>query len=549
MELQPVSSVTTDVLVIGSGGAGLRASIAAAEQGAAVLLVSQSRVGYGNNTVMAGGIMCAVVKPEDSPETYLRDTVLGGRFINDQGLVETMAGDSLRQVHELSSLGVTFSRHDGELVVSALPGHTYPRGVGAVQKGPGLTLPLRDRAQACGVAFAEGVLVTRLIVEGNRLQGAVGIDSQGRVMVINAKTAVLASGGLGQLYLRTSTAAGTTGDGYALAYEAGVPLQDMEMVQFYPTSTATGAENWIVIYEFALGRAGGTIRNSWGEDILEKHGLRDTALLTRDRLSQVMMTELIEGRGIQGALTLDLTALSEDALEKVRGLLPVSVAAEDKRTFLVTPAAHFQMGGVRIDKDGRTGLNGLFAAGEVCGGVHGANRLGGNALTEIFVFGEKAGRLAAKTAQEAGKVALSQVQVDAELQRLRSMVSRKGSAKLDKLRRRLRNLMWLKVGIIRSQQSLQEVLADSEDIRHRLEGAAVTELKQLMTAIKLDNMLTVAEMISRSALLRTESRGAHYRTDYTEENGAEWLKNVVISKNGSTMALTTVPVALSRVRP
>ncbi len=549
MELQPVSSVTTDVLVIGSGGAGLRASIAAAEQGAAVLLVSQSRVGYGNNTVMAGGIMCAVVEPEDSPEIYLRDTVLGGRFINDQGLVETMAGDSLRQVHELSSLRVTFSRHDGELVVSSLPGHTYPRGVGAVQKGPGLTLPLRDRAQACGVAFAEGVLVTRLIVEGNRLQGAVGIDSQGRVMVINAKTAVLASGGLGQLYLRTSTAAGTTGDGYALAYEAGVPLQDMEMVQFYPTSTTTGAENWIVIYEFALGRAGGTIRNSWGEDILEKHGLRDTALLTRDRLSQVMMTELIEGRGIQGALTLDLTALSEDALEKVRGLLPASVAAEDKRTFLVTPAAHFQMGGVRIDKDSRTGLNGLFAAGEVCGGVHGANRLGGNSLTEIFVFGEKAGRLAAKTAQEAGKVALSQVQVDAELQRLRSMVSRKGSANLDKLRHRLRNLMWLKAGIVRSQQSLQEVLADSEDIRHRLEGAAVTELKQLMTAVKLDNMLTVAEMISRSALLRTESRGAHYRTDYTEENGAEWLKNVVISKKGSTMALTTVPVALSRVRP
>ena len=549
MELQPVSSVTTDVLVIGSGGAGLRASIAAAEQGAAVLLVSQSRVGYGNNTVMAGGIMCAVVEPEDSPEIYLRDTVLGGRFINDQGLVEAMAGDSLRQVHELSSLRVTFSRHDGELVVSALPGHTYPRGVGAVQKGTGLTLPLRDRAQACGVAFAEGVLVTRLIVEGNRLQGAVGIDSQGRVMVINAKTAVLASGGLGQLYLRTSTAAGTTGDGYALAYEAGVPLQDMEMVQFYPTSTTTGAENWIVIYEFALGRAGGTIRNSWGEDILEKHGLRDTALLTRDRLSQVMMTELIEGRGIQGALTLDLTALSEDALEKVRGLLPASVAAEDKRTFLVTPAAHFQMGGVRIDKDSRTGLNGLFAAGEVCGGVHGANRLGGNSLTEIFVFGEKAGRLAAKTAQEAGKVALSQVQVDAELQRLRSMVSRKGSANLDKLRHRLRNLMWLKAGIVRSQQSLQEVLADSEDIRHRLEGAAVTELKQLMTAVKLDNMLTVAEMISRSALLRTESRGAHYRTDYTEENGAEWLKNVVISKKGSTMALTTVPVALSRVRP
>jgi len=548
MELQPLSRVSTDVLVIGSGGAGLRAAIAAAEQGAGVLLVSHSRVGYGNNTVMAAGVMGAVINPEDSPETYLRDAVVGGRFINDQSLLEIQTRNSLRQVHELSRLGITFRKKDGEFTISSVPGHSYPRGMTAVDRGPGLTLPLRDKAQALGVKFAGDTLITRLIVGEGGLQGAVGIDRQGGVLVINARAAVLASGGAGQLYLRTTTAAGTTGDGYALAYEAGVPLRDMEMVQFYPTSTIKGEENWNVIYEFAIG-AGGIIRNSLGEDIMERYGLKDPAIMTRDRLCRAVMTELIEGRDIQGALTLDLTAVSGDTLEDVRSLLPASLVAGDRRTFPVTPAAHFHIGGVRIDGECRTGLVGLFAAGEVCGGVHGANRLGTNALTEIFVFGEIAGQMAATAAQETKAVEISPTQVEAELQRLQSVVSRKGNASLDELRRQVRSIMWLKAGIIRSKQSLEEALTDLEEVRHRLEEAAVTEPKQLMTAIKLDNMLTVAEMISRSALLRTESRGAHYRTDYPEENNAEWLKNVVIAKKGSAMTLTTMPVALSKVRP
>jgi succinate dehydrogenase/fumarate reductase flavoprotein subunit len=547
MDLSIPTHIDADVLVIGGGGAGLRAAIAAAKHGAKVVLLSQSRAGYGNNTAIAAGRMCVVIKPEDSPESYFKDAMSAGRFINDQRLVQRLAEGSAGQVFELQQLGIAFSKKDGELIVSSVPGHSYPRCVATVKKGLGFTLPLRAVAIASRIELMEGILITRLIGE-KRVQGAIGIDGKGNVFVINAKAVVLASGGVGQLYSRTSTAKGTTGDGYALAYDAGASLQDMEMVQFYPTGTAVGATSQVILYEFMVGQVGGTIRNSLGADILEKYGLRDTARMTRDKLAQAMMTELIEGRDIQGTLALDLSGVPEDAMRKVQDLLPTRVAADAKATLLVTPVAHFQMGGIKIGEDCSTSLPGLFAVGEVCSGVHGANRLGGNSLTEIFVFGKKAGLSAASKASETPRARIALKQIEPELQRIRSLLSQDGKCLLDDLLLQIKRTMWLKAGIIRSDGGLREALADLQQIRCGLGEARIMGPRQLIDAIKLTNMVTVSEMIIRSALLRTESRGAHYRNDYDEENNAQWLSNIVLSKKDDTMVLESRPVESSRLR-
>ncbi len=548
MDLSMPTQIDTDVLVIGGGGAGLRAAIAAAKHGAKVVLLSQSQAGYGNNTAIAAGKMCVVIKPEDSPESYFKDAISAGRFINDQRLVQLLAEGSAHQVLELQELGIAFSKKGGELIVSSVPGHSYPRCVATVKNGLGFTLPLRAAAIASGIEFAEGILITRLIGE-ERVQGAIGIDGKGSVFVINAKAVILALGGLGQLYSRTSTAKGTTGDGYALAYDAGVPLQDMEMVQFYPTGTAVGAISQVILYEFIVGRVGGTIRNSLGADLLEKYGLRDTARMTRDKLAQAMMTELIEGRDIQGALALDLSDVPEKAMRQVQALLPTRVTADAKATLLVTPVAHFQMGGIKIDEGCSTSLPGLFAAGEVCSGVHGANRLGGNSLTEIFVFGKKAGLSAASRASKTPRARIDLKQIEPELQRIRSLLSQDGKCPLDDLLLQIKRTMWFKAGIIRSDGGLREALVDLQQIRSGLGEARITGPRQLIDAIKLTNMVTVSEMVIRSALLRTESRGAHYRSDYDEENNAQWLSNIVLSKKDDTMALESRPVELSRLGP
>jgi succinate dehydrogenase/fumarate reductase flavoprotein subunit len=528
--------VNTDVLVIGGGGAGLRAAIAAAQSGARVLMVSQSRVGYGNNTAIAFGNMCAIVTPEDSPQAYLKDTILAGRYINDPRLVALLADKSANQVSDLEHLGVSFVRKEGELEIGLVPGHSYPRRVSAVKKGLGFSLPLRATAEAIGVSFLEGIFITKLVNEGG-IRGAIGIDIDGVTFVIEAKAVILAAGGLGQVYLNTTNAASTTGDGYALAYETGAVLQDMEMVQFYPTATVEGTTKQIVLYEFIVHQAGGIIRNIDGEDVLEKYGLNNPGIMTRDRLARAMMTELVEGRDTGGALAMDLSNIKRDVVGKVQSLLPKRAQTSQANSIPVAPAAHFQMGGIRIDDACKTSIDGLFGAGEVCGGVHGANRLGGNSLTDIFVFGERAGMKAASWALEQPQTSISEPLIKAECKRLLSIANNTGKNRLQEIRHRLKSTMWLKSGIIRSNQSLSEALADIEQLRHHLVSAQITEVGGLIKAVKIRNMINVSEMIIRSALLRTESRGAHFRTDYPEKNDERWLGNIYIRKGKQNMLL------------
>ena len=546
MVLQEQQRINTEVLVIGGGGAGLKAAITAARKSTRVLLVSHSRIGYGNNTAIAAGKMCIVIDPADSPQAYLKDVLSAGCFINNQRLAQTLAESSVHQVHDLEQLGVNFVRKSGDLEVGSVPGHSYPRCVWTDDKGIGYTRPLRAKAEALGVSFLEGLFITKLIKERG-IKGAIGIDPKGVLFVIEAKAVILATGGLGQLYSNTTTAVRASGDGYALGYEVGAALQDMEMVQFYPTAMSEGATKPIVLYEFGLDQLGAIIRNCEGEDILRRHGLDDPIIRTRDRISIAMMTELVEGRGNNGALSMDLSSATGD-VEKIKKLLPKRAHKCDLSNIPVTPAAHFQMGGISIDRDCKTGISGFFAVGEVSGGTHGANRLGGNSLTEIFVFGERAGTEAALRASKQSTESIGDKEANAERQRLQSFVCHTGDCGIEEMMNQLKSTMWYKSGIIRSQPALSEALAEIQRLRQDLNRVRVIGVKDLVDAVRLRNMVTVSEMVVRSALLRTESRGAHFRTDYPEENDEQGQDNIVLRKECEGMVVTRGNDRFSRAK-
>lgn len=556
MKLSVLNIITTDVLIIGGGGAGLRAAIEARKNGVEVLVVSQSRVGYGSNTTISGGAFTAALYHSknrrnlpDSGKQHLADTIKGGYFLNDQALAEIMVSGSEQQVEDLYRFGVryTTSRDSPWITLSLDPGHSRTRMVyGQNSFGTDFTIPLRQYALRKGVKFLEGILVTKLLKQRDRLVGAVGIDTRGQVFVFTVSAVILATGGLGQVYLRNDNTAGTTGDGYTLAYDAGAILQDMEFVQFYPTSLGTGTQ--AVFYECFLLETGGRLLNSRGEDVIVKYGLANPMLLTRDRLSLAIAKELISGPGLEGSVTLDLKEVSEDKMKMLRPILP-KPALRGEHQFFVAPTVHFQMGGVKINERAETSVSGLYAAGEVCAGIHGANRLSGNALTEVWVFGAIAGREAAKSTKLTKRERLPEDVITAEEKRLQEIASGHGGEIIETLRHFLKETMWYRAGIIRDAGSLKQALDDLADLKEQYHRISVADGRGLQRALKLSNMLMVSEMICRAALSRTESRGAHYRRDCPEPDNSRWLCNVLLTKRDDQMALSTEPVRFIRLSP
>jgi succinate dehydrogenase/fumarate reductase flavoprotein subunit len=398
---------------------------------------------------------------------------------------------------------------------------------------------MRTYADKIGVRFMDGVEVTGLLYDQGEALGALCLDVSGNVHVLWSAATVLATGGAGEMFLRTNNAPGSMGDGFAFCYEAGLSLVDIELVQFYPTTFGKhGGRLWS--YEVIVGR-GATLRNSLGEDVLIKHNLRDFMTMTRDKLARAIMQEILAGNDIEGCLRVDLSTVPEDKKEKV---LQVIKTQRYPAEAMVAPAAHYFMGGVVINRNCETGMKRLFAAGEVCGGIHGANRLAGNALTDVFVFGAIAGRQAALV--DPGQ----RREIPALMKEARDRLEQRGNPggeSLEELEINLRGTMWEKAGIVRSAKSLNEALAEVKAGREQLTRVRVAGAADLIKRTKLKNMFLVAEMVCRAALLRMESRGAHYRTDYPEENDREWLKNIVITKKADRMELNTRPVAFPTI--
>jgi succinate dehydrogenase/fumarate reductase flavoprotein subunit len=478
---------------------------------------------------------------------HLKDTVIGGRFLNDQKLVALMAEQAGSQVPFLEKCGVIFLKKEGKVRVAKAAGHSFARHVHAERRvGSELILPLRAYAKRIGVRFVDKVFVSKLFSSGGRIAGASGVTEDGIFQSFAAQCVILATGGFANVYLHTNNAPGITGDGQALAYELGLPLKDMEFVQFYPTATGRLGRS-ILLYEvFVLG-AGAELKNAKGEDIIKKHGLSDPMLLTRDRLARTIMREINEGLDIEGGVIMDLSPIPDEKMARLGPLFP-SKRSVDRRAFIVSPTTHFCMGGVIIDKNAETSIPGLFAAGELGVGIHGANRLAGNALCEVFTMGQVAGRGAAQRARESGRQKMPRDEMAAEKARLESLLihGRRGPKTLSRL---LKEVMWQKAGIVRDRDSLEEVLQRIEAFRSRDAKSQVTKWTQLIRALEFQNMLLISEMVCRAALLRTESRGSHYRSDYPAEDNDHWLKNIVLCKGDRGMSLESVPVSLDAIVP
>jgi succinate dehydrogenase/fumarate reductase flavoprotein subunit len=549
MRLNDSNRVLCDILVIGGGGTGLRAAIEARERGADVLVVSKTRVGYGNNTFIskANIATAGLGDPQDNPEVHLKDTVIGGRFLSDQKLVAGMVREAGAQVPFLEKCGVNFAKRQGKIRVGSAAGHSYPRHVrGENRIGKDLILPLKAYAERIGVRFSQRVFVTRLFSCDNRIAAASGVGEDGSFQVFVAKCVILATGGFSHIYLHTDNAPGITGDGQALAFGLGVPIADMEFVQFYPTALGSLGQR-ILLYEALVLEEGALLKNAKGEEIIAKHGLNDPLALTRDRLAQAIMHEIIEGLDVQGGVIMDLSPISHSRRAKLRPLLP-SKDSEERLEFIVSPTTHFCMGGIMIDENTETSLAGLFAAGEVCAGIHGANRLAGNALCEVFVLGGVAGRRAAKRATVADPPQIPKEEIAREGVRLESLLSQGGQDPKG-LVRLLKEVMWQKAGIVRHLGSLRGSLQRIEELKALSIKCSIVTPRELIRWLELQNMLLLSEMICRAALMRTESRGSHYRSDYPEEDNTHWLKNIVIRKGETGMALETVPVSLNMIAP
>ena len=532
-------TLACDVLVAGGGGAGLRAAIASAEKGADVLLTSKARIGQATNTYLSMSVIASSGwgNPGDNGEVHARDTILGGRRMNNPDLVARLTGAVRPETALLKDWGVAFVEGEaGGLKVMKTPGHSHARHIFSQSfSGRELVLPLKRKAEASGVRFLERVLIFSLLLEDGRVCGAVGITGDGTILTIKAGAVILATGGFGGLFEKTNNAPGMTGDGLALALEAGASLTDMEFVQFYPTATGQYG-NRILLYERVLVQDGARLKNSRGEDILAGKGL-NPAEITRDELAQLIMKEIIDHPENQGAVDLDLSGISREAGQSLVNLLPTSWS-RGQTVFRVTPTTHFCMGGLVTDLEGKTSCQGLYAAGEVAAGAHGANRLGGNALAEIVVMGAVAGKAAAEYALSSIPAPGRDRAAQRKRELLAGMIREKGLNTRD-LIGEIRKIMWEESGIIRDGPSLERAI---QTIAGREDASALVEKpKDLIRALEYQNMRLVGLAVCRAALERTESRGAHFRTDFPRENDRIWLKNIRIRKTGSGLALEHTP--------
>jgi succinate dehydrogenase / fumarate reductase flavoprotein subunit len=555
----PYETHEHDVLIIGAGGAGLRAAIEALAQGARVALVCKSLLGKAHTVMAEGGIAAAMgnVDKADDWRTHFRDTMRGGKFLNNWRMAHLHAQEAPERVRELEQWGALFDRtEDGQILQRAFGGHTFKRlcHVGD-RTGLELIRTLQDRGVQQGIDVFMECAITRLIKDGDRIAGAFGYwREQGRFVTFKAKSIVIATGGIGKAWKITSNSWEYTADGMALAYEAGAELLDMEFVQFHPTGMVWPPGVQGILVTEAVRGEGGTLKNNRGERFMEKYDPKRMELSTRDVVARAIYTEVKEGRGsIHGGAYLDI---SHKAGEYVKKKLPSmyhqfkELADVDITTgpMEVGPTCHYMMGGIRVDAEtGQSTVPGLFAAGEAAAGLHGANRLGGNSLSDLLVFGKRAGKAAADCAKsvQSGVLDAAQLQ-DAEREMLAPFERSDGEFPYE-IHRELQDFMQSLVGIFRTEEDLQKALGELEKLQPRLQRMRADGSRMFNPGWHLTrdlrSMVLISEAVTRSALARRESRGAHSRIDYPNFDDTWGKQNNIIVKRGDQMTLEQRPVS------
>ncbi|MXX02864.1 MAG: fumarate reductase/succinate dehydrogenase flavoprotein subunit [Gemmatimonadetes bacterium] len=580
-----------DVLVIGAGGAGLRAAIEASATGVSVGLVCKSLLGKAHTVMAEGGVAAALANVDDRDgwSVHFADTMRGGQYLSNWRMAELHAREAPDRVRELEAWGALFDRTaDGRILQRNFGGHKYPR-LAHVGDRTGLEMirTLQDYGIHQGMEVYMEHAIVALLKDGDRVVGAFGYDRErGRFRVFHAKAVILATGGIGRAFKITSNSWEYTGDGHGLAYDAGAALLDMEFVQFHPTGMVwPPSVRGILVTEGVRGE-GGILTNSEGNRFMfddipdlyknstadnpeegwiytqgDKEARRPPELLTRDHVARCIVREIREGRGSpHDGVYLDISWIREklsNAEEHIKRKLPSmyhqfkQLADIDitKEAMEVGPTTHYVMGGVLVDADTQMStVPGLFAAGECAAGLHGANRLGGNSLSDLLVFGQRAGKYAAEYAREHGNGAIDDGQVEAAVGETLAPFDREQSGENPfEIQYELQERMQELVGIVRNEGDMQRALEVVEDLRQRAGKVSVVGNREYNpgwhTALDLKFLLIVSEAVARAALERKESRGAHFREDYEDKDEAFGSLNITQHKGADgEMVINRVPV-------
>jgi len=537
-----VKEYSADVLIIGSGGAGLRAAIEARRQNATILLITKSLVGRANCTAMAVGTF-RTAHDADTKRQHFQATLESGQFLNNSQLVHLLVSESHSALQELQSFKVPLLFGQSRTTVAKKP----PAGIY-------LTQALANFAVDAGVKLLERTMALELIVQDNRCLGIIALDMvTGELLIISAKATILATGGYSHLFSRNDNPPRITGDGLVLAYESGAEVQDLEFIQFLPMFIDPGIPrifilDWLIEATKHL-VSEGPVLNSQGKPILSIYGLLTTPIL-RDNLIVAMEQELIKEESNVDYALLDLTTLSQADFEDIyeheiqKNTLHPLIDILTRKRLRIASTAHYTMGGLRIDTACATSINGLFAAGEVTGGVHGANRLGGNALTEIIVFGKQAGQQASHYAQQHTFIKIDQTST----QNVKDFIYG-----LQKTKRQVQSPTYLKSVVqatlskfcrpVRNQQGLQLGLERLDQIK----GTILPQIQaqtptQLVLAFEMRSMLILAKLVFEAVLARRESRGSHFRLDYPLSDDTNWRKTVILKKERKQLKIRFTPI-------
>ena len=589
-----MASYTTysyDVLIVGAGGAGLRAAIEAADAGVSVGLICKSLLGKAHTVMAEGGMAAAMAHNDDrdSWKVHFADTMRGGQYVNNWRMAELHAKEAPDRVKELEGWGAVFDRTpDGRINQRNFGGHRYPR-LAHVGDRTGLELirTLQDHAVYKGMTVHMEHTVIELLLDNGRAAGVLAYDRErGRFHVFQAKAVVLATGGAGRAYRVTSNSWEGTGDGHALAFRAGAELIDMEFIQFHPTGMVwPPSVRGILVTEGVRGE-GGVLKNSEGRRFMfddipdnykpqtasdpeegwrytqgDKSARRPPELLTRDHVARCINNEVKAGRGSpHGGVFLDIAWIKEkikDSETHIRRKLPSmyhqfkELADLDitKEPMEVGPTMHYIMGGIRVDSDTQMStIPGLFAAGECASGINGANRLGGNSLSDLIVFGKRAGEYAAQWAREHGQARLDEAAVNRAMQDSLAPFERGDSGENPyKVQSDLQDTMQALVGIVRAESEMQEAVRRIQGLKERAGRVGVSGHREFHagwhTALDLHNLLTVSEAIARSAIERKESRGGHFREDYPDKVAEFSTFNIMVKQaSGGALQISRVPL-------
>ena len=549
-----------DVLVVGAGLAGMRATIAAHESGAKMAMITKVHPVRSHSNAAQGGINAALTSRGDDWEDHALATVKGSDYLGDQDAIEVMCQEAGAALIELEHMGVIFNRDDeGRLGTRRFGGQEVARTFFVADiTGQAMLHVLFEQIVKSGVRIYEEWFVTSLVMIDGECRGVVALELMtGQLHLIKAKAVILATGGCGRVFEPTTNGLIVTGDGLALAYRAGVPLMDMEMVQYHPT-TLKG--NGILMTEAARGE-GAYLLNSEGDRFMEKYAPKMMELASRDVVSRAEQIEINEGRGVDGCVFLDLRHLGRELIETK--LSYINEVAMDfvnvnlaEQPIPICPGNHYIMGGVKTDVHGATSVPGLYAAGECANvSVHGGNRLGANSLLDTIIFGRRSGMAAATHAAGATERDVPESAVSDDRAMIRSLMAREpNSDTWAKLRRAMGEVMNEHVAVFRDEEGMQTALTTIRELKERYARLAVQDNSQifntsLLFTLELDFMLDAAETICVSALARRESRGAHYRTDMPERDDENWLKHTLVYSTPEGPSIDYAPVTMTRWQP